>query len=98
MEDGSIITLENISKIGPLDYEIRTGGVVTEYLVYPNYLVSKKDLIRMINNDVVKIRVETDIDYIDRNINGSGWSNSLQMGLSIIEKNLKISKTIYSDF
>ena len=98
MEDGSIITLSNISKIGPSDYEIRTGGVVTEYIVYPSYPVSKEDLLRMINNDVIKIRIETDIDYIDRNINGSGWSNSLQMGLSVIEKNLKINKTIYTDF
>lgn len=96
--DGTILTLENVKKIGPLDYETRTVYNSVEYLVFPRYYVSREDVIQMINKGVVKIRIETDLDNLDREIKTTKMSDALKTSLSNIDKALSIKKDIYSDF
>ncbi len=96
--DGTILTLENSKKIGPLDYEIRQVFSSIEYLVYPMYYVSHDDLRLMIDNGVVKLRIETDMDNLDREIKPTKMADILATGLSNIEKALTVKKDIYSDF
>ncbi len=55
LNNGAIITLENATKIGPLDIETWKGAYnMVEHRVYPMYQVSRLDLLRMINEDVEK--------------------------------------------
>ena len=98
LNDGTILTLENINKIGPLDYEVRRVYNSVEYLVYPMYYVSREDIMQMINKGVVKLRIETDTDNLDREIKQTKMSDALKTGLSNIEKALVVKKDIYSDF
>ena len=97
LSDGTILTLENTKKIGPLDYEIRQVYSI-EYLVYPMYYVSLDDLRLMIDKGVVKLRIETDMDNLDRDIKKTKMSDILATGLSNIEQALTVKKDIYSDF
>lgn len=96
--DESVITLENVRKIGPLDYETRRVYNSVEYIVYPLYYASKDDVLQMINKGVTKLRIETDIENLDRNIKSSKMSDALRNGLSNIEKALSVKKDLYSDF
>lgn len=96
--DGSVITLENVKKIGPLDYETRRVYNSVEYLVYPLYYASKEDVIQMINKGVTKLRIETDLENLDRDIKSSKMSDALRTGLANIEKALSVKKDLYSDF
>ena len=98
LSDGTILTLENTKKIGPLDYEIRQVYSSIEYLVYPMYYVSLDDLRLMIDKGVVKLRIETDMDNLDRDIKKTKMSDILATGLSNIEQALTVKKDIYSDF
>ncbi len=98
LDDGIILTLENIDKIGPLDYETRQVFNSVEYLVYPRYYVSLDDLMLMISKGVVKLRIETDLDNFDRDIIKAKMSDYLENSLSKIIEVLSIKKDIYSDF
>lgn len=93
LDDNSIITLVNVNNIGSSDYN-RVGS---EYQTFPIYPISKEDLFSIINGEVVKIRIETDIDLIDRDIRGT-MSGALREDYNLINKKLKENKTIYSDF
>ena len=97
LEDGSILTLVNIKEIGVGDYEIRTVYHSTEYLTYPAYPVTKDELFRIINGNVVKIRIETNLELLDRTIRET-ISENLSEDYNLINKKLKEKKTIYSDF
>jgi hypothetical protein len=100
LNNGAIITLENATKIGPLDIETWKGAYnMVEYRVYPMYQVSRLDLLRMINEDVEKIRIETDeAENLDYTIKRSKMSDALYEGLKNIEQALSVKKDIYSDF
>ena len=99
LNDGDIITLENAKKIGPLDYETRKVYKTVEHIVYPMYQVSRLNLLRMINQNVEKIRIETDgAENLDYSIKRSKMSDALYEGLKNIEQALSVKKDIYSDF
>ncbi|MBQ3580600.1 MAG: hypothetical protein II975_06410 [Bacteroidales bacterium] len=100
LSDNSLITLENIYKIGRADYEIVELFNSIEYYVFPGYKVSHNDLRRMIDIGVKKIRIETDSDLQDNSISGNKMSKALSKSLDAIENALRTSKgkSIYSDF
>lgn len=98
LSDETILTLENAKKIGPFDYETRQVYNSIEYLVYPMYYVSRDDIMQMINKGVVKLRIETDIDNLDRDIKKTKMSDILETSLSNIDDALTVKKDIYSDF
>ena len=62
------------------------------------YYVSLDDLRLMIDKGVVKLRIETDMDNLDRDIKKTKMSDILATGLSNIEQALTVKKDIYSDF
>lgn len=98
LSDNSIITLENVKEIGPVDYETYVGENYTIYYVYPLYYTSKDELLNMIQTGVEKIRIETNIGYIDRMVKGKMMTEALRKGIDNIEEALSVKKDIYSDF
>lgn len=98
LSDNSIITLENIEQIGPLDYETYIGANITVYSVYPLYYVSKNNLLTMLQIGVEKIRIETNIDYIDRMVKGKTMVDVLRAQYDNIQEALSKTKDIYTDF
>jgi hypothetical protein len=97
LKNGSIITLQNIIEIGPEDYTITVNG---ECLIFPAYPIPKDELLSIINDNVVKIRIETNTEMLDRNITGK-MSKILKEDFLLINKALKEpkeKKSIYSDF
>ena len=98
LSDETILTLENAVKIGPLDYETRQVYNNIEYIVYPMYYVSRDEIMQMINTGVVKLRIETDVDNLDRDIKKTKMSDILETSLSNIMNALAVKKDIYSDF
>ena len=98
LSDGNIITLENSKKIGPLDYDSYVGEYQVIYWVIPTYLISREDIVRIIEQGVVKIRIETDTDSIDRDVKASRIKDVLKKCLRNIDETMQKKKDIYSDF
>lgn len=93
LRDNTIITLDNVNDIGPYDYT-RVGG---ELQTFPTYPITKEELLKIIDGDVIKIRIETDVDLIDRDIRGT-MSDALREAYELICRKLAVKKSIYSDF
>lgn len=85
-EDGSVMELKNVKKIGEADYEYRiTFNNTIEYYVEPSYDLSEKMLMDLCNKEVVKIRVENDLSYFDRKID----SRKFKRGINKLYKQIK---------
>ena len=64
-KDESIMELKNRKKIGPLDYVWWSYLTSRICSVLPEYVLMEEDIDKIIQNDVVKMRLENNIEYID---------------------------------
>lgn len=98
-DDNSIMELSNITRIGPADYEYRVTKYGTDYYVQPAYAITEKQIHELMTKKAVKVRIEHDIDQIDRELSDL---NKLGKGITAAYESIKEalgkSKNIYSDF
>ncbi|MBR5728779.1 MAG: hypothetical protein IKX61_01025 [Prevotella sp.] len=84
LKDDSIIELTCYKTLGDDDY-VGCGAHVT-------YSVSEADIQRMIDNDVIKLRIENDIDYKDVELKGNLFTKSMKKLYEAVKEERKIEK------
>lgn len=95
---GKIIEFENNEKIGPADYTYDVSRYGTSYYVKPSYNVTEEEIKNLLSEDIVKIRIETDFGYIDRDIKPSKFKENLQKMYDAIVAAKKKQNSIYEGF
>lgn len=93
-DSGKIIELKNLFYVGPGSYEDVYPNVIAA--VY--YGLTEEQINQIIKGNIVKIRIETDGDKIDHNMNSNQLSSGLKEKYEAIKVALKEKKTVYSDF
>ncbi len=68
------------------------------FMTYPRYWVTEAQLLQMVSNDVVKLRIQTQTGFLDRVIKKNKISNGIKESVPLINAALKQQKDIYSDF
>lgn len=84
LNDDSIIELSVFKTLEDDDYQ--------GYGAYVRYAVNEDEIERMIKNEVLKLRIENDFDYIDVNIKKNMFSKSLKTLYEAIKEQRKIEK------
>lgn len=97
-KDGSVMELSNTKVIGPTDYEYTASKYVTNYYTYPSYEVTEEQLKQIISGEVVKVRIENNIEYFDRKIKRNKFSKAIQKSYEAILSKKKVKNDIYTDF
>lgn len=69
-DDGTVMQLENHTEIGPADYDYKVTSSGTKYSVSPNYVITEDQIMQIIKGNVVKVRIENNTGYIDREMRG----------------------------
>lgn len=93
--DDSTMELENSKKIGIADYE---AGYKGSKLFSPKYIITEEQIHKIIDSNVVKIRIETDTDFKDRNISNNTLSKNLKKFYEGIKKAKSVPNNIYEGF
>ena len=69
-DDDSILELENSTEIGPGDYKYDVSKYGTTYYVYPSYSITEEQIQKIISGNVIKVRIEHEVGFVDREIKG----------------------------
>lgn len=93
--DESIITLTTDL---PLDIFSSTRNSFGDRLIHPQYSIDEATLKKIINGNATKLRIETNLGYLDRVIKKNKFSEALKKGYENIQKALKVKNDIYSGF
>lgn len=91
-DDGTIIELENAKEIGPADYEYKVTKYGTNYYVYPSYNITEDQIQQIINGNVIKLRIEHEVGYLDRELKGikkKSAKSRFSEGLKDLYENVK---------
>ena len=96
--DDSVMELSNTKEIGIADYTYRVGNTGTDYYTNPTYLVSEEQLIKIISGEVVKIRIENNIEYFDRIIKKNKFSNAIKKSYDAIINKRQTKNDVYTNF
>lgn len=97
-KDGSIIELVNNTEIGVADYDYEVTKYGTNYYVRPDYMVTEAQIKEIIDGDIVKIRVETNLGYFDRDIKKNKLSKGLEKQYQAVLGAIAEEKTVYDGF
>ena len=97
-ENNEILELANKTDIGSFDYTFNYSQFGSNYKIHPIYYLSKEDLQKITKNNIIKIRIETDLGELDKNIKNRKLSDGILKSLNLIKARLLIKKDIYSDF
>lgn len=104
-DDGSIIELENNTEIGPGDYEYEVSKYGTNYYVYPSYNITEEQIQKIIDGNVIKVRIEDNVGYLDREIKGKkkkSVKSRMSEDIKELYDNVKAAsqqgKSIYDNF
>lgn len=97
-DDGSIMELSNFTRIGPGDYQYSVSSGSVSYYFMPQYTITEEQITKLSNKKVIKIRIEHDIDVIDRDITARKLNNGISEAYAAIIETLRTRKTIYTDF
>ena len=97
-KDDSVMELSNTKEIGIADYTYRVGNTGTSYFTNPTYLVSEEQLIKIINGEVIKIRIENNIEYFDRTIKKNKFSKAVQKSYEAILSKRQTKNDVYTNF
>ena len=116
LSDSTIIVLQNLSKIDVFDNKseitrLSSGYTYTTHFVFPTYPISEKDLQRIMDLEVCKIRLEYDTgDYtiaedkkeykgkLKKALHTNNFSTIIRTAYQNIQKAFYEKKDIYSDF
>ena len=97
-KDNSIMELVNSVHIGPADYKVDITRFGTDYYTYPTYNVSVEDIQKIINGEVVKIRVENNLEFFDRNIKKNKFSTVIKNAFEAINSRKTVKNDVYEGF
>lgn len=97
-DDGSILELSNIERIGPADYTYSVSQYGTTYYVHPTYSITEEQIQQIINGKVVKVRIEHDVDVVDKEIKKNKFAKHLKEAYDSILTALQTNKDIYTGF
>ncbi len=97
-KDGSVMELSNTEAIGPADYEYQVTDYGTNYYTYPSYIVTEEQLKQISSGEVVKVRIENNIEYFDREIKKNKFSKAIQKSYEAILSRKQVKNDVYSDF
>jgi hypothetical protein len=71
---------------------------VLQTITFTNYSISEDQIQKIIENNVVKVRVETSIDYFDGKVYGTKFSKTIANDYKLIKKALEKEISVYEDF
>ncbi len=94
--DGSIMELRNCREASPINYHVTWFG--TNCYLQPKYILTENQLREIISNDAIKLRIENNKGYIDKQVKKNRLSKLLGSMYKDIQKALSVQKDIYSDF
>lgn len=97
-KDDSILELKNNKKIGPADYKYQVSSSGTSYFTFPRYLITEEEIQKIINGEVVKIRVENDIEFFDRDIKKNKFSKGMKTAFEAIQARKQTKNDVYEGF
>jgi hypothetical protein len=97
-KDGSVMELKNNKEIGPADYEIVQPLKSVHYITYPRYSVTEEEIQKIIDGEVVKVRIENNIDFIDRNIKKNKFSDGIKKSFAAIKAKKETQNDLYEGF
>ena len=97
-KDGSMMELKNNKKIGPADYKYQTSSSGTSYFTFPHYSVTEEEIQKIIDGEAIKIRVENDIEFFDRDIKKNKFSKGLKNAYEAIKAKKETKNDVYEGF
>lgn len=97
-KDGSMMELKNNQKIGPADYKYQTSSSGTSYFTFPHYSVTEEEIQKIIDGEAIKIRVENDIEFFDRDIKKNKFSKGLKNAYEAIKAKKETKNDVYEGF
>lgn len=97
-KDNSILELKNVDEIGPADYEYDVTSSGTNYYTYPKYLITEEEIEKIINGEVIKIRIENNIEFFDREIKKNKFSKNLKIMYEAIKAKRETQNDVYQNF
>lgn len=97
-KDNTMMELVNCERIGPADYQYQVTNIGTNYYTFPKFNVSEEELHKIINGEVVKIRIENDIEFFDRDIKKNKFSNGLKKAFDAINSRKTVKNDVYEGF
>lgn len=99
LKDGTSMELSNTKEIGPENYDLRTNvNGRLFYLTSPSYSISENELKRLIEGEAIKVRVETNVDFFDRDIKKNKLSKGLKTAYEAIQKKKITKNELYEGF
>lgn len=97
-QNGDIIELQNTKEIGAGDYKFNVTSSGTYYYTSPNYSVTEEQIQKIIDDNIVKIRIETDTGELDRDIKKNNFSKAVANDYQFLKERLKEQKSVYDGF
>ena len=97
-KDGSMMELKNNKKIGPADYKYQTSRSGTSYFTFPHYSVTEEEIQKIIDGEAIKIRVENDVEFFDRDIKKNKFSKGLKNSYEAIKAKKETKNDVYEGF
>ena len=71
---------------------------VLQTITFTDYSITEDQIQKVIENNVVKVRVETSIDYFDGKVYGTKFSKTIANDYKLIKKALEKEISVYDDF
>jgi len=93
-QNGDIIELQNTREIGAGDYKSN----VTSSGTSPQYSVTEEQIQKIIDGNIVKIRIETNTGELDRDIKKNKFSKAVANDYPFLKERLKKQKRITDGF
>ncbi len=97
-DDGSTMELSNSNRIGRADYTytVLSGG--TLYYMKPCYQITQEQIETICSKNPIKIRIENNMEYYDRNIKSKKFSQGLKKQYDNIKYAMTIDNDIHEGF
>lgn len=96
--DGSIMELSNSEHIGPTDYTYAVTSEGTDYYTHPRYPITKEQITEIVRKEVVKIRIENNVGYFDREIKRNKFSDAIMTLYKAIYIRKQTNNNVYNNF
>lgn len=97
-KDNSIMELINCDHIGPADYKYSVNKYSTSYFTFPKYNVTVDEIQKIASGEVVKIRIENNIEYFDREIKKNKFSKAVKNAFDAINTRKTVKNDVYEGF
>lgn len=98
-KDETVMELENVKDIELIDNKLEHSRTTSYYLVSPQYPVTKEQLEKIMKNEVIKLRIENDVEFLDRTIKKNRFSQGIKKAYEDIHNKVKsTNNSLYEGF